>query len=306
VLRPGRNEIAIRVMNAGGGGLSGRPEKLCIRPSDKNDAPVSLAGAWHLKASATRKQTGAPLAGNAGTPSVLYNGMIAPLVPYAVQGAIWYQGEANTVDAMSYRTLLPTMIHDWRKRFISEKLSFHIVSLANYQPPSTDQDWPALREAQAMTAKQTPHCGHAVTIDIGDARDIHPKNKREVGRRLALSALANTHGRDIAWSGPWYRSMEITGKGIRLTFDHTNGGLMARGGPLTGFTIAGEDKKFVTASAVMDGETVLVSSPDVNKPVAVRYAWSANPSCNLHNKAGLPAVPFRTDDWPLLDALNKP
>jgi sialate O-acetylesterase len=308
VLRPGRNEIAIRVMNAGGGGLSGKSEQLKIQLPNNNDAPVSLAGTWHLKASATRAETGAALAGNAGTPSVLYNGMIAPLVPYAVQGAIWYQGEGNTPDPMGYRTLLPTLIRDWRERFISEKFSFHIVSLANYQPTSTEQDWPALREAQAMTAKQTPHCGHAVTIDIGDAKDIHPKNKREVGRRLALSTLANTHGRDIAWSGPWYRSMEITAQGIRLTFDHTHGGLLAKDGPLTGFTIAGEDRKFVTASAVMDGETVLVSSPEVNKPVAVRYAWSANPTCNLYNKAGLPAVPFRTDDWLLLDApsLKKP
>jgi sialate O-acetylesterase len=299
VLRPGRNEIAIRVMNAGGGGLSGKPEELKIQPLDHKEAPVSLAGTWQLKASATRRQTGAPLAGNPGTPSVLYNGMIAPLLPYAAQGAIWYQGEANTADPTGYRTSLPTLIRDWRTRFNSEHFAFHIVSLANYQPQAADQDWPALREAQAMTAKQVPHCGHVVTIDIGDAKDIHPKNKREVGRRLALSALANTHRRDIAWSGPWYRSMESTDQGIRLAFDHTHGALMAKGGQATGFTIAGEDRKFVTATAIIDGDTVLVSSPMVEKPIAVRYAWSANPACDLHNKAKLPAVPFRTDDWQL-------
>lgn len=300
VLRPGQNVITMRVMNAGGGGFTAKPEQLNIQPQARDGTPVSLAGPWQIRASATRAQTGPPLAGNPGTPSVLYNGMIAPLVPYAIQGAIWYQGEANTADPTRYRSLLPAMIRDWRTRFGSGDFSFHIVSLANYQPPPADgaaDDWPGLREAQAMTAKQVPHCGLAVTIDIGDAKDIHPKNKREVGRRLALSALTNAYGRKAEWSGPWYRSMETTDEGIRLTFDHASGGLMTNGTEITGFTIAGEDRKFVSATATINGETIVVSSPLVHKPLAVRYGWSANPVCNLYNKANLPAVPFRTDDW---------
>jgi sialate O-acetylesterase len=299
-VRPGRNVIAVRVMNQGGGGFSAKPEAFLIRPKDEKEAAVSLAGSWHLRATATRAQTGAPLAGNPGTPSVLYNGMMAPLLPFSIKGAIWYQGEANTNDPARYRVLLPALIRDWRKRFGSGDFPFHIVSLANYQPPSPGDDdgWPELREAQAMTAKQVPNCGLAVAIDIGDASDIHPKNKREVGRRLALSALAKTYGRPIEGSGPWYRSMEITDNRVRLTFDHSKGGLLAKGDHPTGFTIAGEDRKFVAATALIEGETVVVSTPTVSKPVAVRYGWSANPACNLHNEAGLPAVPFRTDDWP--------
>jgi sialate O-acetylesterase len=302
LLRPGRNVLTMRVMNAGGGGFTAKPEQLTIRPREMDGPPVSLAGTWHLNPSATRAQTGPPLAGNPGTPSVLYNGMIAPLIPYAIQGAIWYQGEANTADPARYRSLLPAMIRDWRARFGVGDFGFHIVSLANYQPPAAEaraNDWPALREAQAMTAKQVLRCGLAVTIDIGDAKDIHPKNKREVGRRLALSALANTYGRSVEWSGPWFRSMEPVDKGLRLAFDHAGGGLISKGAPLTGFTIAGEDRKFVAATAVIDGGTVVISSPLVESPVVVRYGWSANPACNLSNKANLPAVPFRTDDWPL-------
>jgi len=301
VIRPGENVLTLRVMNAGGGGFMAKAEQLNIHRQDKMESPVSLAGTWRVRASATRTQTGPPLAGNPGTPSVLYNGMIAPLIPYSIQGAIWYQGEANTPNPTRYRTLLPTLIRDWRKQFNSGDFSFHIVSLANYQPPPKDNDanaWPGLREAQAMTAKQVPHCGLAMTIDIGDAKDIHPKNKREVGRRLALSALANAYDRKIAWSGPWYRSMEITDNGIVLSFDHATDGLMAKGTELNGFTIAGEDRKFVAATARINGDKVVVSSPAVKKPAAVRYGWSANPTCNLYNNFKLPVVPFRTDDWP--------
>ena len=148
-----------------------------------------------------------------------------------------------------------------------------------------------------MTARQVPRCGLAVAIDIGEAKEIHPKNKREVGRRLALSALANTYGKNIAWSGPWYRSMEFAGADIRLKFDHATGGLVAKGDRLTGFTIAGEDRRFVEAEARIEGESVLVTSSLVTRPVAVRYGWAANPACNLYNRHNLPAVPFRTDNW---------
>ena len=180
-----------------------------------------------------------------------------------------------------YRALLQTMIRDWRSRFGVGDFGFHIVSLANYKQASdTPQhsNWAELREAQSMAAKALPNCGIAMAIDIGDAEDIHPRNKKEVGRRLALSALAITYGKKIEWSGPWYKSMEITGKSIRLTFDHAQSGLVAKGDKLTGFAIAGKDGKFVLADAVIDGTTVLVSSPAVSEPVAVRYGWDANPA----------------------------
>jgi len=247
-------------------------------------------------------------ANNPNTCTVLYNGMIEPLVPFGVRGAIWYQGESNADRAFQYRTLLPTLIRDWRDRFGVRDMGFHIVSLANYQATSAeprDNDWAELREAQALTTKALRNCGIAMAIDIGDAGDIHPRNKQEVGRRLALSALAVTYGRKVEWSGPWYRSMKVTDKGVRLTFDHVGDGLVAKGDRLTGFALAGKDRRFVWADAVIDGKTVLVSSPKVPRPVAVRYAWDINPVCNLYNKAGLPAVPFRTDDWPMITQKNR-
>ena len=304
----GRNVIAMRVLNAGGGGFFGPAEQLNIHPIGAEASAIPLAGPWRVQATATRASTGAALAGNPNISTVLYNGMIAPLLPFAIKGAIWYQGESNAERAYQYRALLPTMIKDWRSRFGVGDFGFHIVSLANYKPVSAaprDSDWAELREAQAMAAKALPNCGIAMAIDIGDAADIHPRNKQEVGRRLARSALAITYGRNIEWSGPWYRSMETTGNGIRLTFDHAKSGLVAKGDKVTGFAIAGEDRKFVWADAVIEGTTVLVSSPAVAKPVAVRYGWDANPTCNLSNKEHLPAVPFRTDDWPGVTVENQ-
>ncbi len=236
-------------------------------------------------------------------PGELYNGMIAPLIPYAIKGAIWYQGESNADRAGQYRRLLPAMIRDWRKQFGEGNFPFYIVSLANFQASNAeprDNNWAELREAQVLTAKNVPNCGLALAIDIGDAGDIHPKNKQEVGRRLALCALAQTYGKKVEYSGPWYRSMKVNGNKIALKFDHVDGGLVAKGGKLTGFAIAGADHKFVWADAAIDGKTVVVSSPEIAQPVAVRYAWDINPVCNLYNQAGLPAVPFRTDDWPPL------
>jgi sialate O-acetylesterase len=291
----------MRISNAGGGGFSGTPDQMKIHPVGDEASAVSLAGPWHIQDTATRARSGAPLAGNPNVPTVLYNGMIAPLIPFAIKGAIWYQGEANTGRARQYRTLLPAMIRDWRSRFGVGDFGFHIVSLANFQAASDapqDSAWAELREAQALTARSLPHCGLAIAIDIGEAGDIHPKNKAEIGRRLALSALALTYGKPVEWSGPWYRSMETAGQGIRLSFDHAKGGLIAKGKQPTGFAISGEDRNFVWADAVIEGDTVMVSSPAVAKPVAVRYGWDSNPACNLYNRENLPAVPFRTDDWP--------
>lgn len=303
-VRAGRNVITVRVLDTGGGGgLVGQPEQLQVHLAGDETSSIPLAGAWRLQgtvAYARIQPVPAASANNPNTCTVLYNGMIAPLVPFAVKGAIWYQGESNADRAYQYRTLLPTLIRDWHARFRVREFGFHIVSLANFMktsPEPVDHPWAGLREAQALTTKAVPNCGIAMAIDIGDAADIHPRNKQEVGRRLGLSALAVTYGRKIDWSGPWYRSMKTTPQGIRLKFDHVDGGLVAPNGPLKGFAIAGADRKFVWADARIDGKTVVVSSPKVPQPVAVRYNWDANPVGNLYNQAGLPAVPFRTDDW---------
>jgi sialate O-acetylesterase len=231
----------------------------------------------------------------------LFNAMIAPLVPYAIQGAVWYQGESNAGRAYQYRKLFPTMIEDWRKAWGQGPFSFYFVQLANFTPVLPDpgeSDWAELREAQTMTLK-LQNAGMAVTIDVGDANDIHPKNKQDVGKRLALNALAKVYGKHVVYSGPMYKSMKAKDGQIAVAFDHTDGGLVAKGGgPLKGFAVAGPDKKFVWADAVIKGNKVVVSSKQVPKPVAVRYAWANNPVCNLFNGAGLPSSPFRTDDWP--------
>jgi len=232
-------------------------------------------------------------------PSVLYNAMIAPLMPYSIRGVIWYQGESNAERPYQYRKLFPAMIKNWRDDWGQGDFPFYYVQIA----PFSYKNWsrpiytPELREAQLM-ALSLPNTGMAVTMDIGDLNDVHPRNKQDVGRRLALWALAKTYGQTgIVYSGPIYKSMKIEGNKIRLYFDHTGTGLMAKDGPLREFIIAGEDKKFFDAKAVINGDTVVVSSGKVPKPVAVRYGWSNIAQPNLFNKEGLPASPFRTDDW---------
>ncbi len=238
--------------------------------------------------------------GHAYSPTGLYNGMIVPIIPYGIRGAIWYQGESNAWRAYQYRTLFPAMIKNWRDAWGQGNFPFLFVQLANYMEPESqpvESDWAELREAQAL-ALLVPNTGMAVTIDIGEP-DIHPKNKQDVGKRLALWALAKTYGKKIVCSGPIYAFMVIKGdnKAI-LNFHYVDGGLVAKGGSLKGFAIAGEDRKFVWADANIEGNTVVVSSDKVSVPVAVRYAWAKNPVCNLYNKEGLPATPFRTDTWP--------
>ncbi len=245
---------------------------------------------------------------NPNISTVLYNGMIAPIVPFAIKGAIWYQGESNAGRAYQYRSLLPTMIKDWRARFDVGDFPFYIVQLANFtavNPNPGDSDWAELREAQLMTAETLPHTWLAVTTDIGDAADIHPKDKQDVGKRLALASLGRDYGVKGEYSGPIYKSMEKVLGGIRVSFDHVGTGLMAKEGELKGFAIAGEDKKWVWADAKIVGKSIIVSSPKVDKPMAVRYAWANNPVANLYNKEGLPASSFRTDDWPGVTVNNK-
>lgn len=234
-------------------------------------------------------------------PNVLYNNMIAPLLPYAIGGTIWYQGESNAGQAYLYRKQMPAMIKQWREDFACGEFPFLMVQLANFMDRNTeptDTPWAELREAQTMTARSTPKTGMAVIIDIGEAKDIHPKNKEDVGKRLALAAEAIGYGRKIVYSGPLYDSMKAEGNQVRLTFNHVGGGLIAQGSEaLKGFAVAGADKKFVWADAKIESDTIVVSSSAVAQPVAVRYAWADNPECNLYNKEGLPASPFRTDDW---------
>lgn len=240
---------------------------------------------------------------NPNLASVLYNGMIAPIASYNIRGAIWYQGESNARRAYQYRTLLPTMIADWRNRFAVGDFPFGIVQLASWSDGGV---WAEMREAQSMTAAQIPNCGLAVAIDVGDAKDIHPKDKMTVGHRLALWALACVYGDKIDYSGPVYHSMKQEGNAIRIAFKHVTNGLVSHdGAPLRGFTIAGQDQQFVQADAKIDGDSVIVSSSEVSKPVAVRYGWSDVSDCNLYNKADLPTVPFRTDNWKEVTRDNK-
>ena len=248
------------------------------------------------------RRPGAPFGpGNPHSPAGLYNGMIAPLIPYGIQGAIWYQGESNAGRAYQYRTLFGGMIKNWRDDWGQGKFSFLFVQLANFmkvKPEPDESAWAELREAQSMTLA-LPKTGMAVIIDIGEAADIHPKNKQDVGKRLALWPLAKTYGKKLVYSGPIYKSMKVDDGSIILSFDHVGGGLVAKGDDtLKGFAIAGADRKFVWADAKIDGNTIVVSSDKVSEPAAVRYAWADNPVCNLYNKESLPASPFRTDDWP--------
>lgn len=233
-------------------------------------------------------------------PTGLYNGEIAPLNRFPLRGVIWYQGETNVKRACQYRVLFPSLIQDWRK-VRGENFPFYFVQLANCGQPSQqpgESDWAELREAQSLALK-LPNTGMAVAIDVGEAATIHPKNKQDVGARLALLALAKTYGQKQVCSGPLYKSMKAEGGKIRIAFDETGGALEAKGGILKGFAIAGADRKFVWANAAIDGQTVVVSSPQVPAPAAVRYGWANNPDgCNLYNKEGLPASPFRTDVWP--------
>jgi len=247
--------------------------------------------------------------------SVLYNGMVAPIIPYGVRGFIWYQGESNAKRALQYRTSFAAMIRQWRSEWGRGDLPFYFVQIAPFEyikfekEPPKDWGHPSaeLREAQLVTLSAVPNTGMVVTTDItDDVKDIHPKNKQDVGARLARWALARDYGRkDVVVSGPIYKSMKVEGDSIRLTFDHLGGGLTCKGDKLTEFTIAGADRKFVAAEAKIEGDTIVVRSPELKQPVAVRFGWSDTSIPNLFNKAGLPASPFRTDDWPGMTAETK-
>ncbi len=300
LLMEGKNVICIKVIDTGGGGgLWGMDNQLYTEiGGDKK----SLAGDWHYQVGLNLpapKDISSPNS----LPSLLYNGMINPLINFPVKGAIWYQGENNAGNYIKYRELFPAMIKDWRSKWNIGNFTFLFVQLANYmEPPQVPQQssWAGLREAQTMTLS-VPNTGMAVIIDIGDAKDIHPRNKDDVGYRLSLAALKTAYGRELVYSGPIYRSMEISGDKIILEFEHVGSGLLAKDkyGYLKSFAIAGADQKFFWAKAyIAPGNKIVVSSDAVRDPVAVRYAWADNPDdANLYNREGLPASPFRTDTW---------
>ena len=220
----------------------------------------------------------------------LFNGMIAPLIPYAIKGVIWYQGESNQSNAKQYQTLFPAMITDWRKCWNSGDFPFLFVQIAPYKFMN-----PEIREAQLISWQKTPNTAMTVIVDCGDSADIHPADKKTVGERLALAARALAYNQKVAYSGPIYKSMEVKGNTIELSFDFVNKGLMVQGDRLTDFVIAGEDKKFVPANAIIKGNKIIVSSEKIQSPVAVRMGWANVPHINLFNLDGLPASPFRTD-----------
>lgn len=265
----------------------------------KSNNPATRPGASTKPAP---RRPGAPMGPESPhLPTGLFNGMINPLVPYGIKGAIWYQGESNASKAAEYRTLFPTMITSWRQSWGRGDFPFYHVQLANFmarKPQPGESAWAELREAQSLTAATVPNGGQAVIIDIGEEKDIHPRNKQDVGKRLALVALAKTYGKEIEYSGPAYESMTVEGNATKVKFAHVEGGLISKPeGAVKGFAIAGDDKKFHWADAKIEGkDTIVLTSPEVPKPAFVRYGWADNPEVSLYNGAGLPASPFRTDE----------
>lgn len=301
-VKSGKATVAIRIMdNSGDGGVNGQDPTFYLEGPEGDK--VSLAGTWKSTKAAdysTLPPKPKNMYSDPGWSTVLYNAMINPLIPYAIKGAIWYQGCSNEDRAYQYRDLMKIMIHDWRERW-GYDFPFYITQLANYRIRQTmpeNSAWAEIREAQDMADRTVPNTGMAVTIDIGDAYDIHPKNKQEVGRRLALQAMNKTYNMPVECSGPVYERYEVDGNVIRLHFSSTAKGLVAKGGKLEGFAIAGADRVFHWGEAKIVGNCIEVSCDEVPRPLAVRYAWADNPLGNLYNTTGLPASPFRTDDWP--------
>ena len=323
MVKAGKAVISIRnTDDHGDGGLYGDAGLLYIQGPDGRK--IRLDDEWKVALSVSFEGMPKSTAREPNMPTVLYNAMIKPLAPFAIKGAIWYQGESNAEKAYRYRELMKEMILDWRNTW-GYDFPFYITQIANYKALAADagdSDWAELREAQAMATASLDKVGMACIIDLGEAEDIHPVRKQEVGERLALLALANDYGKKVNCNGPIFKSYKVQEGSIRVRFSDTADGLkvMASGsfagdrygkgymdselvkkaesGELAGFQIAGADHVWHWADARISGDEVIVSCPDVPKPVAVRYGWAANPVCNLFNGAGLPAWPFRTDDWP--------
>ena len=298
VLKEGKNSIAIRVEDTGGGGgVYGDQADMKITIDNK---PASLAGDWLYRIESINQSTS--VAPN-DYPALLYNAMLNPLIPYAMRGAIWYQGEANAGRAYQYRQAFPLMITDWRRHWGAGDFPFYFVQLASFNAANGNSKngstWAELREAQTLTLS-LPNTGMVVTTDIGNATDIHPKNKQDVGKRLAAIALQNVYQINIISSGPMYQSIQIAGNMVTVSFKNVGSGLIAKSkdGNLSGFEIAGEDKIFYYATAFIKNNKVVVSCDSVRHPIAVRFGWADDAGDdNLFNKEGFPAAPFRTDKW---------
>lgn len=298
--------VALRIMSQYTGGGTGGPAKaMLVRPWGSDEAGLPLTGDWRF---AIEQDFGrvrgpgepAPPVGP-NIPSMLYNQMIAPLVPTALRGVIWYQGESNDGDTARYYSLFPLLIRDWRRHW-GQELPFLFVQLANYQRGrptrvADDSRWAEIREAQGR-ARSLPATAMAVALDIGDSHDIHPKNKKDVGLRLARAALATVHGLPIPYCGPSFAGLEGQGQDLVVRFDHAEG-LRSRTAEVLGFAVAGADRVFFAARARVEGPTVRVWSTAVLDPAAVRYGWEDDPECSLENREGLPAEPFRSDAWPV-------
>jgi len=288
------NVIAVRILDTGGfGGIYDRNAKLAVVSLSQTFAPVSLVGAWQCKFALPLDNNNLPprdLSQGPNGPTVLFNGMIAPLVPYAIKGVCFYQGEANADRARQYQALLPALITDWRHKWSEGDFPFLYVQIAPYK----DQP-PEIREAQLIAWQNTRNTAMVVTIDCGDADDIHPAHKQPVGARLALAARALAYGEKIEYSGPVFDHATFNAGHAVLSFTHVDGGLVAKDGPLSGFTVAGVDGVFHAAKAEIEGETIVVAAPEVAQPTSVRYGWANVATGNLFNQAGLPASPFRTD-----------
>ncbi|MEJ1241225.1 sialate O-acetylesterase [Chryseolinea sp. T2] len=299
VLKAGDNVIAVRVDDTGGGGgLYGQPDQLKLTTG--SGAKHSLAGKWRYS---IEKLNGSAAVGPNSYPTLLFNAMLNPLLPARIAGVLWYQGESNAGRAYQYRTAFPLMINDWRSHWKEGDFPFYFVQLASFNASHGTSEkgstWAELREAQTMTLS-LPHTGMAVTTDIGEANDIHPRNKQDVGKRLAALALKNEYGKNVVCAGPSYKSMSVEGNKVRISFNDLGSGLMVKDkyGYLRGFELAGSDQRFHYAKASINGNEVVVECDQVQTPVAVRFAWADNPEdANLFNKDGFPAVPFRSDNW---------
>ena len=304
LLKEGKNTIAIKIIdNTGGGGIYG--DKSDLKLTLQNSV-IPLSGKWKFNVVQIKSEVSPN-----GYPSLLYNAMINPLVPFAFQGVLWYQGEANVSRAKQYQIAFPLMINDWRTKWKQGDFPFYFVQLATFDEyggnSKNGSKWAELREAQTETLK-LPNTGMAVTTDIGNAKDIHPTNKQDVGKRLAAIALNNVYGVKMVYSGPMYKSQEIKGNQIVLTFDNIGSGLTTSDSNsiLKGFEIAGADKVFHSAKAIIKNNQVIVSSENVPNPVAVHYGWADDDTeINLFNKEKFPASPFRTDDWEMVTANEK-
>ena len=298
LLKPGKNIITVRIEDIGGmGGVYGNPTTLYLKSGDQT---ISLVGSWKYKVGIVKFN--AVLSPNS-YPTLLYNAMIHPLIPFAIKGAIWYQGESNAERAKQYQRVFPDLIKDWRAHWNQGDFPFLFVQLANFMKTDSipvESAWAELRESQTMTLA-LPNTGMAVTTDVGEALDIHPRDKQTVGMRLALAGLKVAYQKDIVYTGPVYKSMNVEANKVTVSFDQVGSGLKINDkyGYLKGFALAGEDHQFHWATGKVTGNNSLqISSTEVKNPVAVRYAWSNNPEdANLYNGSDLPASSFRTDNW---------